>query len=119
MGNVNVPASDDLIERLHSRFMFATEPELIARLEQLQAEVERLRLFSGRILNASREHMTDVDGGDVEAFALETGLMEPFRATESCGDWCGCAGNFPATCYRYTDAGRAAIAATQAQKEQQ
>lgn len=80
-----------------------------AESAELRTEVETLRVFAGRVLLAHREHLTDVDGGDVERWALDAGLLERRTVTEPCGDACDCAPYLPTSCFFVTDSGRAAI----------
>ncbi len=47
----------------------------------------------------------DVCGGDLQAAAIDHGLLAPVEAIEPCGDSCWCEeyyGEFPVTCYRRT-----------------
>lgn len=68
-----------------------------------------------------RQHVDQcgVDGADLQAALVQYGLLEPVEAAEQCGEECQCAayGGFPQTCYRPTEAGRQALAATQSESE--
>ncbi len=91
---------------------------ILAHIEAQAAENERLRKFVGRVLGEARQYMSDIDGGDVQAWAVECGLLEEWTATEPCGEQCECAevADFPTRCYRLTETGKAAIDAA---KEEQ
>ena len=64
--------------------------------------------FAVLVLRASRMDMGDVDGGDIQDWATECGLLEKVTVTEPCAGECRCAeyGDFPTTCYRETAATR-------------
>jgi len=87
----------------------ATDPDVV--LADCQREIERLRKFVGRVLGEARQYMSDIDGGDVQAWAVECGLLEEWTPTEPCGEQCECAevADFPTQCYRLTGVGKAAI----------
>lgn len=86
--------------------------------EALAAEIERLRKFVGRVLGEARQYMSDIDGGDVQGWAVECGLLEEWTASEPCGEQCECAEvtDFPTRCYRLTETGKAAIDAAKEQR---
>lgn len=65
--------------------------------------LERLAI---EVLDASRENMTDVDGGWLQDKATDLGILVETRVTEACNEeFCACAEyGFPSECYRYTDA---------------
>lgn len=88
--------------------------------DALRAEVAGLREFSGKVLGTHREHgCCDIDGSDVQDWAIGAGLLHEVEVTESCGaEDCACmeyygaiTEQFPAKCLRLTDAGQAALAA--------
>lgn len=85
----------------------------------LRAENERLMRFAARVLHASREFMTDVDGADIQEFGIDAGLLEPFKVDEPCGEACECAVgyDFPTTCYRYTQEAHAAVVTLAGEKK--
>lgn len=58
--------------------------------------------------------MSDIDGGDVQTWAVECGLLEEWTTNEPCGEQCECAevADFPTRCYRLTEMGKAAINAS-------
>lgn len=91
---------------------------ILAHVEAQAAEVERLRKFVGRVLDDARQYMSDIDGGDVQAWAVECGLLEAWTASEPCGEQCECAevADFPTRCYRLTETGKAAIHAPKEQR---
>lgn len=106
----------------NANFIAACSPAniaaILAHIEAQAAENERLRKFVGRVLGEARQYMSDIDGGDVQAWAVECGLLEEWTATEPCGEQCECAevADFPTRCYRLTETGKAAIDAA---KEEQ
>ena len=71
-----------------------------------QCEVERLRAFAADVMQAWPHG--DVDGCDVQDYAVKHGLLTPETRNEPCGEtWCECAGYYAAdewvdgvTCYR-------------------
>ncbi len=79
----------------------------------LRAERERLLAFAHRCIEVAREG-SDVDGGDVQAWAIEAQLLVPEQRTTHCGEACRCAEftdeGAPFTCYR--DAGEAPASTT-------
>lgn len=94
----------------------ALTEERDALRERVEA-LEKVQLFAGKVLGYHREHMSDVDGGDIQEWALAAGLLHEVAVTESCGaEDCACldyygeiSEQFPAQCMRLTDAGRSAI----------
>lgn len=84
------------------------------KAKRLTAERDELRKFVGRVLGEARQYMSDIDGGDVQAWAVECGLLEEWTPTEPCGEQCECAevADFPTRCYRLTEMGKAAINAS-------
>jgi hypothetical protein len=64
-------------------------------------EQRALLRFAARIIDETREG-TEPDGGDVQDWAVEAGLLVPTPVTEACGEECACAAwdDFPQTCYR-------------------
>ena len=90
------------------------------RAAALGDEVAKLREFAGNVLGTHREHgCCDIDGSDVQDWALAAGLLHEVEVTESCGaEDCTCMEYYgeitaqnPAKCLRLTDAGKAAVAA--------
>jgi hypothetical protein len=60
--------------------------------------------FGAKVLFDARENFGDVNGGDIQDWAIEAGLLTENSATESCGEGCRCAEyGFPTECYRYSD----------------
>lgn len=76
--------------------------------------------FAGRVLDTYCRWLGDLYAEDLQQDAVEYGLLAPVTVSQPCADGysgtCRCAeyGDWPVTCYRLTDAGRAAIAAAQA-----
>lgn len=94
--------------------------EAADEIKRLRAEVAGLREFVGKVLGTHREHgCCDIDGSDVQDWALAAGLLHEVEVTESCGaEDCACmeyygeiTEQYPAKCLRLTDAARAALAA--------
>ena len=104
--------------REDARFERAMHESISDKAKRLTAERDELRKFVGRVLGEARQYMSDIDGGDVQAWAIECGLLEEWTATEPCGEQCECAevADFPTRCYRLTDAGKAAIDAAKEQR---
>ena len=96
------------------------ERELTAAREELKRAEERAEenakaaAFAGKVLAESREYLADLDGAWLQDTATECGLLECVILPGSCGEDCRCdessVSNEPRECYRFTDAGRAAIA---------
>jgi hypothetical protein len=72
-----------------------------------QCEVERLRAFVAQVMEAWP--LGDVDGGDLQDYAVKHGLLTPETRTSPCGEdgACNCAGYYGndewadgITCYR-------------------
>lgn len=116
----STPVARELLA--NARLMAACSPAnvaaILAHVEAQAAENERLRKFVGRVLGEARQYMSDIDGGDVQTWAVECGLLEEWTASEPCGEQCGCAEvtDFPTRRYGLTETGKAAIDAA---KEQQ
>ena len=74
----------------------------------MAAGQEPLLRFAGKVIDASREG-AEPDGGDIQDWAVEAGLLVPTPVTESCGEGCSCAewDDFPQTCYKDSAALRA------------
>jgi hypothetical protein len=85
----------------------------------LFAELRQLRRFTGLVLKAHRNDgwPGDVDGDDLQDWALQRGLIEERQMSEPCGETCTCAegADFPTTCYFNTELGKAVIAAAREQ----
>lgn len=88
----------------------AARAELDALLDALLTERDALAQFAAKALDALRgvnigNHW---DGGDAQAAMLACGLLEPFTATEACGEDCACAEihDFPQECYRLSALGQ-------------
>ena len=78
-------------------------------IRTLQEENARLRRYVGLVLKA-QDWTHDVDGGDLQDWMVEAGVLAPTRMQAPCGEWCRCdqiGADFPATCYRVTELGRA------------
>jgi hypothetical protein len=58
--------------------------------------------FARKVVECGLEG-NDADGGDIQEWAVQAGLLIPTTVTEECNpDNCSCAeGGFPTTCYRY------------------
>lgn len=97
----------------------AQEEAHSAELEAKVAAAEKATRFAGLVLAQHRNdgYPGDVDGDDLQRFALESGMIEERLVESSCGSECSCAdvGEFPTTCYFNTEAGKAAIAASKEQ----
>jgi hypothetical protein len=70
-----------------------------------QCEVERLRAFASDVMTAWP--IGDVDGSELQEYAVRRGLLTPVERTEPCGDGCSCAEYYATddwpegiTCYR-------------------
>lgn len=61
---------------------------------------EALLKFARKVMASWPEG--DIEGGDLQDIAVETGLLTKIIATASCGEGCRCIGydTFPQTCYR-------------------
>jgi len=114
----SVPEQDLPNARLIAACSPANIAAILAHVEAQAAEIERLRKFVGRVLGEARQYMSDIDGGDVQGWAVECGLLEEWTASEPCGEQCECAEvtDFPTRCYRLTETGKAAIDAAKEQR---
>ncbi|NTZ82245.1 hypothetical protein FCJ61_04225 [Burkholderia metallica] len=78
-------------------------------------DVSRLMRFVGLVLKDHRNggYPGDVDGGEIQGYAEQCGLIEERQVTEPCSETCSCTdfGQFPTMCYFNTDLGKVAIAA--------
>ncbi|WP_205182706.1 hypothetical protein [Burkholderia sp. LMG 13014] len=92
------------------------EPE--PRAEVTDDDVAKLKRFAGLVLKDHRNggYPGDVDGGELQAYAEQCGLIEERRVESPCGENCSCTdfGEFPTTCYFNTDLGKAVIDAARA-----
>lgn len=73
-------------------------------MKQVQAQNEAFKAFTDAMLDISWQG-DDVDGSDIQDFALKLGLLKEVVKTERCSDErCICAEvtDFPATCNRKT-----------------
>ena len=70
-------------------------------LREREQDTQRLLTFAARVTQDVRDGM-DVDGGDVQSWATEAGLLVPTTMTTPCEEGCVCTGygEFPTTCYR-------------------
>lgn len=71
-------------------------------------EARSVRAFAGSVLRSARTYLgSDVDGADVQDWAIKFGLLEEVEVTEPCGENCGCAfeSTFPTTCVRPSSLG--------------
>ncbi len=79
-----------------------------AQLQTVTGERDRimpLAKLGAWALDTSREHMSDVDGGDIQDQALGLGILEEVTMEAPCSEYCVCAeyyDEFPAQCMRYT-----------------
>ncbi|WP_063822411.1 hypothetical protein [Burkholderia cenocepacia] len=78
----------------------------------------KLKRFAGLVLKDHRNggYPGDVDGGEIQGYAEQCGLIEERRVESPCGENCSCTdfGEFPTTCYFNTDLGKAVIDAARA-----
>lgn len=90
-----------------AEFIAAANP---AAILSLTAELHQLRRFAGLMFSAHRNGgwPADVDGYDIQEWALQCGLIEERQVTGPCGETCSCAegADFPATCYFNTALGK-------------
>jgi hypothetical protein len=100
----------DEVERLaraRDRYGHIT-PEVVL---SLAAELRALRRFAGFVFSAHRNdgYPGDVDGGEIQQWALECGLIEERQMFEPCSGHCTCAEicDWPTTCYFDTALGKA------------
>lgn len=119
---------DQLRERVTTRWIHSTgttphasgvKPDALCheaadRLDELEAEVAALRKFTGLVLGEHRMNMADVDGFDVQEWAVACGLLEIVEVHEPCGDDCECVeyhgiDSFPVECLRNSPIGQAAV----------
>ncbi|MCA7976775.1 hypothetical protein LGM57_10630 [Burkholderia cepacia] len=88
------------------------------RAEAADDDVAKLKRFAGLVLKDHRNggYPGDVDGGELQAYAEQCGLIEERRVESPCGENCSCTdfGEFPTTCYFNTDLGKAVIDAARA-----
>ncbi|HDR8930476.1 TPA: hypothetical protein QDA84_000470 [Burkholderia vietnamiensis] len=88
------------------------------RAEMTDDDVAKLKRFAGLVLKDHRNggYPGDVDGGELQAYAEQCGLIEERRVESPCGENCSCTdfGEFPTTCYFNTDLGKAVIDAARA-----
>lgn len=68
-------------------------------------------LFAAAIVRPlMRGDIHSLDGFDLQDMAVKAGLLAPVEVLEPCGGECACAqfgADFPTTCYRLTEAGKA------------
>jgi hypothetical protein len=99
---------DAIRERLTHKLAFGHgEAAAMADIAALLAEYEKLLGFARKILNGYYDCAPgDLDGGDVQDWAVEAGLLVPTEMTKACGENCVCAemDDFPQTCYRLSAA---------------
>jgi len=84
----------------------ATEPkEMIS-----QEYAGKYRRVVGSIIEIMGEgRCCELDDGEIQEILVEYGILEEFKAIESCGENCRCAEiGFPSDCYRLTEAGKSA-----------
>lgn len=91
------------------------------RIEELERDAGQLKRFAGLVLEDHRNggYPGDVDGGALQSWAEQCGLIKAFTADSPCGEGCACAegiptDEFPTQCYRNTELGKAVIDAAQA-----
>ena len=79
------------------------------------------KTFAAKVLQASRKNLSDVDGGDIQDWAVECGLLVAQMQTETCGEECRCAEygmDLPWECFRYSpEAAEVVAALSQSAKE--
>ncbi|WP_175760466.1 hypothetical protein [Burkholderia anthina] len=92
------------------------------RAEVTDDDVAKLKRFAGLVLKDHRNggYPGEVDGGELQAYAEQCGLIEERRVESPCGENCSCTdfGEFPTTCYFNTDLGKAVINAARAGEPQ-
>lgn len=88
------------------------------RAEVTLDDIAKLKRFAGLVLKDHRNggYPGEVDGGELQAYAEQCGLIEERRVESPCGENCSCTdfGEFPTTCYFNTDLGKAVIDAARA-----
>ncbi|WP_175786440.1 hypothetical protein [Burkholderia anthina] len=88
------------------------------RAEVTLDDIAKLKRFAGLVLKDHRNggYPGEVDGGELQAYAEQCGLIEERRVESPCGENCPCTdfGEFPTTCYFNTDLGKAVIDAARA-----
>lgn len=124
--------SNDIIKRLRERVDFGRDggmtgrwikldelAALLDRLDKAERENERLRLFTGNVLERAREEFLELSCADIEDWAKQFGLLEQVTMTAACCDNCSCAewADFPLECLRPTALGSAAIDAARAAEQ--
>jgi len=106
-------AANDLLDVLIAH---PVQPE--PRVEVTDSDIAKLKRFAGLVLKDHRNggYPGDVDGGELQAYAEQCGLIEERRVESPCGENCSCTdfGEFPTTCYFNTDLGKAVIDAARA-----
>ena len=88
-------------------------------LERELSVAREAAAFAGLVLAESRDSLADLDGGWIQDTAVACGMLEAVEVTEACNpDNCMCAecGDFPATCYRYTQSAQAALDAARKER---
>jgi hypothetical protein len=99
MDELDIPvwcrSANDGIEAMSSILQLGNSVELL--------ETPDLAAFADAMITAVWE-ASGFDGGDIQDYAVEYGLLKEVVATEPCGDNCACseATSFPTTCYRKT-----------------
>lgn len=73
-------------------------------LATAERELDAIRKFARKVIFPALHDGLDIDGGDVQDWAVGAGLLAPHEVTEACDpDACRCAEwGFPSTCYRPT-----------------
>ncbi|MBR8435249.1 hypothetical protein KDW37_31315 [Burkholderia cenocepacia] len=104
-----------LLERL-TALLATQQPE--PRDEVTGEDFAKLKRFAGLVLKDHRNggYPGDVDGGEIQGYAEQCGLIEERRMESPCGENCSCTdfGEFPTTCYFNTELGKAVINAARA-----
>jgi len=82
---------------------------------------KKLADFGLAVIEATREELGDLDGGELQEMAVMAGVLAPVHATEPCAEECRCAeyDDFPQECFRYPPDVRAAIDAARAPRSEQ
>lgn len=83
------------------------ERDLLAETaRRLTGERDTLATFARKVIESSSFRGCDADGGDVQEWAVEAGILRPVVVMQACredSDGCACAEfGFPTTCYRFT-----------------
>ncbi len=83
------------------------------KLTESGEAVKEAQRFVGKVLESQRPEPGDIDGGTIQEWLTECGFYAATEVKEPCDEGeesCDCAEfGFPTTCYRHTEAARAAL----------